>query len=189
MGVSMYLTQRRREKKISERELAQRLGIARETLRRCELNPEHSNVGNLIQIAKSLDLELLLALIPNQPPDSKLSIVGVSHCILIDGFESWKIHMMNFVDEFRRTKDVRLILLPPLCDLDLRLQSLLASVVVALCFESQIDVPEWAAMERYLEKPWFVAGIESLKASALLETPTPFRRNNIFVLENFLQRV
>jgi hypothetical protein len=40
----------------------------------------------------------------------------------------------------------------------------------------------------FLPDPWFVAGIENLKASALVESPVQFRRNNIFVLGNFLSR-
>jgi hypothetical protein len=37
--------------------------------------------------------------------------------------------------------------------------------------------------------PWFVSGMESLKAIALVESPLPFRLRKIFVLENFLSRV
>jgi hypothetical protein len=39
-----------------------------------------------------------------------------------------------------------------------------------------------------LPRPWFVAGVENLKATALVESPLPFRRNNVFVLGNFLSR-
>jgi hypothetical protein len=39
-----------------------------------------------------------------------------------------------------------------------------------------------------LPAPWFVAGVENLKASALVESPVQFRRNNVFVLGNFLAR-
>jgi hypothetical protein len=39
-----------------------------------------------------------------------------------------------------------------------------------------------------LDSPWFVAGIENLKASALVESPVRFRKRNIFVLANFLER-
>ena len=39
-----------------------------------------------------------------------------------------------------------------------------------------------------LATPWFVAGVENLKALALVESPTHFRKRNIFVLGNFLSR-
>jgi hypothetical protein len=38
-------------------------------------------------------------------------------------------------------------------------------------------------------KPWFVAGMENLKAIAVAESPLRFRIRKIFVLENFLSRV
>ncbi|NCO37375.1 MAG: hypothetical protein COZ06_23865 [Armatimonadetes bacterium CG_4_10_14_3_um_filter_66_18] len=39
-----------------------------------------------------------------------------------------------------------------------------------------------------LPEPWFVSGIENLKATALVESPTHFRKRRIFVLGNFLER-
>lgn len=95
---------------------------------------------------------------------------------------------MNLVDEFRRTLDPRLLLLPPVRDLALELKALLASIVMSLCGEAGMNVPGWARKRHPLPTPWFVAEVESLKAMALVESPLPFRRNNIFVLDNFLQR-
>jgi hypothetical protein len=37
-------------------------------------------------------------------------------------------------------------------------------------------------------KPWFVSEVNSLYAMALFDSPLAFRNNNIFVLENFLNR-
>ena len=36
--------------------------------------------------------------------------------------------------------------------------------------------------------PWFVSGMENLKAIALAESPLRFRIRKIFVLSNFLSR-
>ena len=105
-----------------------------------------------------------------------------------DGFDSWKLHLMNFVDEFRRSADMRLVLLPPVMDFDKRLKSLLASTVSALCAEIESAPPDWVFLDHYLNRPWFVAEMESLKASALQESPYHFRCNNIFTLANFLKR-
>jgi hypothetical protein len=106
-----------------------------------------------------------------------------------DGFTSWKVHMMDFVDEFRRSLDGRLIILPPVATLDKRLQALLASTVAHLCNEVGMDAPAWALKSHFLETPWFLADMNSLKATALLESPLAFRRNNLFVQQNFLARV
>ncbi len=119
---------------------------------------------------------------------SELSTVGVAMSVLNDGKNSWKIHFMNFVDEFRRTLDTRLLLLPPPNSLSIELRALLSSIVLMLCEEAEVAAPQWARKRVDLERPWFVSETESLKASALLESPLAFRRNNIFVLSNFLER-
>lgn len=36
-----------------------------------------------------------------------------------------------------------------------------------------------------LKDPWFVTGIENLKAIAIVESPVFFRRRKIFTLQNF----
>lgn len=95
---------------------------------------------------------------------------------------------MNLVDEFRRTLDVRLIFLPPPSELDKSLSAMLSSIVLYLCDEAEIEAPTWAKKRVDLPTPWFVSETESLKAMAILESPLVFRRNNIFVLENFLER-
>lgn len=184
-----YLAYLRKQKRWSERMLSQKLGIARETLRQCEQNPEDSKSAHLTAIAQMLDHKVLLGIVPLTPVCSELSAVAVSMQVVIDGFSSWKIHFMNLADEFRRCPDIRLFLLPPLRNLDFRLQALLASIVTSLCNEVGLETPDWAKQEMFLSTPWFVAEIESLKASALVESPLAFRRNNIFVLENFLDRV
>jgi transcriptional regulator with XRE-family HTH domain len=178
----------RKAQNLSERELALAAGIARETLRSCEADPNQSKLTNLEKIASALGHHVLIEFVPETPANSDLSIVAVSLAVTRDGFDSWKIHFMNFVDEFRRSRDVRLILLPPVSTLDVKLLALLASITAQLCHDAEISTPSWARREYFLDRPWFVAGMESLKASALLESAPEFRKNNIFVQENFLWR-
>jgi hypothetical protein len=52
-----------------------------------------------------------------------------------------------------------------------------------------MDNPQWTWDIPSCKEPWFVSGVENLKAIALAESPVFFRRRKIFVLENFLQRV
>ncbi|RIL10041.1 MAG: hypothetical protein DCC75_05205, partial [Proteobacteria bacterium] len=134
------------------------------------------------------DRKVNVVLTPKKRCFSEYSTIAVAMKVQQAGFESWKLHFMELVDEFRRTLDARLILLPPPKDLEARLTALLASIVRTLCFEAKMDTPEWAARRYFLESPWFVSGIEALKASALLESPMAFRTNNIFVQDNFLSR-
>jgi hypothetical protein len=100
----------------------------------------------------------------------------------------WKIHFFNLVDDYNRTKDISLFLDEPDAASDERLKALISSIVCTLCENDNIKPPAWAFKCQWLKKPWFVSGIEDLKAMAILESPIYFRRNNIWVLENFLSR-
>ena len=100
----------------------------------------------------------------------------------------WLIPFMEFVDDFRRTKDMKL-LSTPLSSHDRRFDALLASTAEFLCKEMGLETPEWVWGVPACDDPWFVSGLENLKAIALVESPVYFRRRKIFVLENFLERV
>ena len=106
----------------------------------------------------------------------------------MNGFDSWKIYFFNFVDEFRKTMDPRLILLPPIEALDKKLYALLSSIVRYLCNEIHTTPPDWALKRHFLSTPWFLSGMESLKATTILESPLEFRNNNNYVQNNFLNR-
>ena len=102
--------------------------------------------------------------------------------------EYWQIPFMDFVDDFRRYKDISAIDSPYKMDHE-KMDALLASTIEYLCDEQDIKVPNWTSSVPACQHPWFVAGIESLKAIALVESPLAFRIRKIFVLENFLDRV
>jgi hypothetical protein len=69
-----------------------------------------------------------------------------------------------------------------------RERALINSAACALAAELSQPPPWWATRPMALAEPWFVSGVENLKASSLQESPIQFRRNNIFVLGNFLSR-
>ena len=102
--------------------------------------------------------------------------------------EHWSIYLMDFVDDFRYYKALPM-LEEPIVWADERLDALLASTAEALCDELGLAAPLWLATVPACRKPWFVAGMENLKAIALVESPLRFRIRKIFVLENFLSRV
>ena len=102
--------------------------------------------------------------------------------------ENWEIPFMNFVDDFRRYKAPRSIALPA-NSINEKLDALIASMVEYLCHEQELEVPPWVLQVPACQKPWFVSGIENLKAITLVESPLEFRIRKIFVLDNFLSRV
>jgi hypothetical protein len=66
----------------------------------------------------------------------------------------------------------------------------LAAMVESLCREVSKNPPVWTeSSSTYLPRPWFAAGLESLKAILLAESPVSFRRRNLFVSANALHRV
>ena len=177
----------RKKLHLSEEELSRTADISRSTLRHIESHHPNIRLESIGLVAEALNLDLYILASPSQS-ESDLSTVGIGFQILQEGFPFWKIHFFNFVDEFRRTFDPRLLLLPPPTALELKLQALIAATVRTLCDEAKIDAPSWAKKRYFLKEPWFVSETESLKASALLESPVYFRENNIFILSNFLER-
>jgi hypothetical protein len=102
--------------------------------------------------------------------------------------KNWAIFLMDFVDDFRYTQNPAAIV-ESIEVTDPRLDPLLASTAEYLCDELGLAAPAWLADVPAAQTPWFVSGMENLKAIALVESPLRFRIRKIFVLENFLSRV
>jgi hypothetical protein len=65
----------------------------------------------------------------------------------------------------------------------------LAAVAEHLALRFGRLIPKWVdAPDRFLAKPFFAGGLESLKAILLAESPLAFRRRQIFVSANALSR-
>lgn len=183
------LAEVRKQRGVSQRMLAKRAAVSFRGIQLLEQGGHNWRVMTVARVATALNLpgrgvDLMIDHFLHMRPDS---IREISIRIMLDGFESWKTHLFDFVDAFRATHDNELLDPPDSC-LDARLQSLCASSVEALCAECGRLPPAWCAGVPPLIQPWFVAGIENLKAAALVESPAWFRQRNIFVLGNFLSR-
>ena len=102
--------------------------------------------------------------------------------------ENQCIYLMDFVDDFRYYKNARMVAEPFELS-DECIDALLASTAEALCDELGIEAPEWLAGVPACRDPYFVSGLENLKAISIVQSPLRFRIRKIFVLENFLSRV
>lgn len=172
---------------LSERDLSSITGLSRTCIRDVLSKLETTSISSINKVAESLGMDITI--LPSfNSINSEFSVIATAYKIIIDGEDSWKIHIFDLVDEFRRTLDPNLILLPPPHNLNKRLFALLAAVVWELCTEIHLTKPHWVKKEYFLDDPWFPANINNLKASAILESPLGFRRHNIFVLDNFLSR-
>lgn len=100
----------------------------------------------------------------------------------------WKIALFDFVDDFRYPKDPSAIT-QPLEPTDEKLDETLAAVIERLCDEMDLPIPVWLNSIPGCQQPYFVSGLENLKATAIVESPIRFRLRQVFVLENFLSRI
>lgn len=65
---------------------------------------------------------------------------------------------------------------------DRRFDALLAAMAEHLCAADSLPGPAWAnEADRFLDEWWFVAGLRSLEADALVHSPISFARRGIFV--------
>ncbi len=103
------------------------------------------------------------------------------------GVTDW-VSFFDAVDEVRRSRRFEALKRLSSRSRRTRERALINSTACALAAELGEAPPWWATRPLVLPEPWFVSGVENLKASALVESPLAFRRNNIFVLGNFLSR-
>ena len=92
------------------------------------------------------------------------------------------------MDNFRYYKDFRAISEPFELSDD-KFDALLASTTESLCNELNLEIPNWIKQIPACREPFFVSGFESLKATAIVQSPLRFRLRKVFVMENFLSRV
>lgn len=125
------------------------------------------------------------------PKGRPRSLKSVAMCGRIHGdVDSF---LREFLDEFyveqnQRERAAMLTEEPPLSDDD-RLNAYLAAVAEHLALRNDLNVPDWALTPaRFLKRPFFPAGLESLKATLLMESPAAFRRRMIFVGADPLHR-
>jgi hypothetical protein len=94
--------------------------------------------------------------------------------------------LREFLDEFYSAKNDRersaMLASDPGLVAEARTNAYIAAVAEHLAMQGKLPIPRWVSKEaRFLHRPYFPAGLESLKATLLVESPTAFRRRMIFV--------
>ncbi len=121
-----------------------------------------------------------------RPSRTLTSFTAAKYALLQD----WKYSFFEFVDDFRQKPSIKLVERDPLpLNLDPKLYALLQSICISLCNEAHIKPTGWLLKNLFLPSPWFVSGCKNLYATAIQESPVAFRKNNIFVLGNFMNRL
>ncbi len=184
------LKARRITRGVSQRTLAAKAGVSFRTVQLLESGKHDWRLSTLKKVSRALGLsdQAIERTIQHCLSREVDSVLDISERISVAGEASWPVHLFNFVDEFRRKPRQTLVAAPPDPGTPKSLQCLIASTVESLCEEIGMESPEWCWGVGSLAKPWFVSGTESLKALALVHSPAHFRKRNIFVLDNFLNR-
>lgn len=189
MYIMNYIKHLRHRQNLSEQRLANKSGLSRLTIRQLEEGKGNPTLSSLSRATLALDHDLLCLIVPREKhSDSEHSTVATAMKMAADVFDHWPIHLMEMVDAFRNEPDMRLLLLPAPRSTELWIKALVASTTLQLCEEVGMEPPGWARQNFFLPEPWFVTETEALKAFAILESPYAFRKNNIFVQNNFLSR-
>lgn len=174
---------------LSQRRVAEKSGLAFRTVQLLESGRHDAQVSTLKKFGAALGfsqrgLERHIASYFAISPDAVHAVAEK----MADHPNDWAIPFFDFVDSFRRGHDAALISLSPSESVPHKFRALLASSTELLCRESGVLIPPWTAGICPLNEPWFPSESESLKATALLESPLAFRSREIFVLGNFLER-
>lgn len=132
-------------------------------------------------------------LVEHPPPDSAFtqSLAGVAR--RVRGGEAFLPCVRELLDEIGLMvgdhQRARAITEPPEPTGDPRHDAFLAALAEHLALQHDLDRPGWAcAVERFLDRFWFVSDIEGFRALALVESPAAFRRRGIFIAAGALQR-
>lgn len=179
----------REAREMSQRRLAKRSGMCFKSIQLMESRRHNLRLHSLDKVLKALGypdqfVEATIEGALHSPPES---VWVISSQIEKQGEASFKLWLFNFVDTFRNHPSLILIDRPPECRFP-RILALLASTVETLCDETRMAYPWWTPSIVCLEEPWFVSGIENLKSMSVVDSPVHFRKRNIFVLDNFLER-
>jgi hypothetical protein len=82
----------------------------------------------------------------------------------------------------------RITIEPPLTTGNVRYDALLAGIVEYACASHGVVAPSWVDADRYfLSKWWFVSGLASLHANALVHSPISLARRGVFVTQGALE--
>jgi hypothetical protein len=106
------------------------------------------------------------------------------------GEQAFDPALREFLDSFYSLPDIRqsAITQQPLVLDDLH-DAYLAAVAEHLARVYGLDIPEWSETHGSgHRRAWFAGGLESLKATLFVQSPTAFRRRLLFVSKDALSR-
>jgi hypothetical protein len=120
-----------------------------------------------------------------QPPDIADVALEIATC-LAQGDEASALRLaLRCVELFDRAplgERMCVVALDPPSTGDARFDALLAAIAEYLCAREGVLAPTWVeSQNRFLDQWWFVSGIRSLHAEAIVQSPISFARRGVFI--------
>jgi hypothetical protein len=125
-----------------------------------------------------------------RPP--AISEVGaeVALCLAENDEDAARRLAFRFVEQFDKADEVdrrRMVENAPRPTGDHRYDALLASLAEYCCVRHGMNPPLWVDdPDRFLQEWWFVSGLRSLHADAIVHSPVSFKRREVFIAEDSL---
>jgi hypothetical protein len=114
----------------------------------------------------------------------------VARCLAESDEDSARRLAFRFVEQFDKADEAdrqRMVEDAPLPTGDRRYDALLASLVEYCCVHHGMPPPTWVDdPSRFLQQWWFVSGLKSLHANAVVHSPISFKRRGVFITEGAL---
>jgi hypothetical protein len=114
----------------------------------------------------------------------------VAICLAEHDEDSARRLAFRFVEQFDKADEIdrrRMVDIAPLQTGDRRYDALLAALVEYSCVRHGLSAPAWVDdPSRFLEECWFVSGMRSLEANAVVHSAISFKRRGVFITEDAL---
>jgi hypothetical protein len=114
----------------------------------------------------------------------------VAACLDAGDEDSGRRLAFRFVEQFDKASEIerpRMVAEAPAPTGDNHYDAMLAALAEYSCVHHGIQPPHWVDdPDRFLEVWWFVSGVKSLHANAIVHSPVSFKRRGVFITENSL---
>jgi hypothetical protein len=128
--------------------------------------------------------------VPYVPPTIAEVAAEVAACLAEGDDDSGRRLAFRFIEQFDNAGEEdrrRMVAEPPASTGDKRYDAMMAALVEYSCVHHDVSIPSWVdEPDRFLEEWWFVSGMRSLHANAIVHSPISFKRRGVFITEGSL---
>lgn len=181
----------RASSRLSLRALAERSGTSSATLSNYEQGTKEPRLSTLERLASAAGARLDVRILPDLARSLRgRGSAAATATNVLRAVESGEdgVAFRSCLELFEALRTVpsdgvRLLTVDaPILTGDERYDALIAAVVEDCCVNRAVATPPWVYEPQRSVQPWYVAGLNSLRADADRETPPVFRRHGVMIL-------